>query len=126
MDSRLEYNPEEVLTESIYVKDIGNCALEGVDDDGLSYFLVIATRSGKSHILTWGPIVPDIIELPKKAFSESYFTENYNDDKLEKFLAKWVLGGKGYKFATVTQIETKDALEQYRNIGEYMKTKMEG
>lgn len=125
MDFNVKYNPQSVLVDSLYITDIGNCALEAVDDKGLYYYLVIITKAGSTHILTWGPIVPDIILVPK-GYSESYGNESYKEDKLQKYIAKWVLGGKGYTFTEINQIKPEEALTQYRNLGAYMKSVMEG
>ena len=124
MDSRFEYNPEQVLTSSIYVNDIGNCALEATDSLDMNHYLVIVTRAGMTHIYTWGPVVPDIITLPKN-YKEAYLFESYKEDKLEKFISSWVLGPKGTDFLEIKQIEQEDALNQCRHVGDYMKAVME-
>lgn len=118
MDTEISYNLQQVLTETAYVKDVGNCALEAIDEKGLSYFLVIKTVDGRTFILSFGPLIPDLIELPS-SYSVSYVKQAYNDEKLAKFIQGWAAPKRGPNFLEVKQIEIDEALEIFRDVKEY-------
>ena len=114
MDTQIAFNRQEVLTQSAYVEDVGNCALEAVDEMGLHHYLVIKTVDGRTFKLLFGPLLPDIIELPP-GYSVNYIKEDYNDTKLAKFIQGWAAPKKGPNFEEVTQIPVEEALSLYRD-----------
>lgn len=118
MDTQIAYNRQEVLTQSAYVEDVGNCALEAVDEDGLNHYLVIKTVDGQTFKLMFGPLLPDIIELPP-AYNITYIKDEYNDTKLAKFIQGWAAPKKGANFESVKQIPMEEALSLYRDVKSY-------
>lgn len=113
MDSEFKYNTQIVQINSIEVEDIGNCALEAIDQLGRYYYYIIVTNEGWSKVITFGPVVPDIILLPT-GYKSSYDYMSYADGKMEKMIKKWVLGGKGVNFESVRQITVEEAVGQHR------------
>lgn len=118
MDTQIAFNRKEVLTKTAYVQDVGNCALEAIDERGAYYYLVIKTVDGQTFKLGFGPVVPDIIELPP-GYCITYIKEEYNDSKLAKFIQGWAAPKKGPNFETVTQVDIEYALSQYREAKSY-------
>ena len=118
MDARIDYNLQQVLTETAYVEDVGNCALEAIDEDGLSYFLVIKTVDGRTFSLSFGPLIPDVIELPP-AYSVEYIKRQYDDKKLAKFIQGWAAPKRGPNYQEIKQIGVQEALDLYRDVKSY-------
>lgn len=118
MDTQIAFNRQEVLTQTAYVQDVGNCALEAIDDKGLHHYLVIKTVDGQTFKLMFGPLLPDIIELPP-GYAIAYTKEEYNDSKLAKFIQGWAAPKKGPNFETVQQMEIEAALDLYRDAKSY-------
>lgn len=81
MIGTFEYDKELVSHSSIDIDDIGNCALLGYNDKYFEYGLIIKTLMGKSQIITFGPFIPDVDELPDEV-NYTYQKVDYNDKKL--------------------------------------------
>lgn len=118
MDTAIEYNAQKVLTDSVYVKDVGNCALEAVSEVGEYYYLIIQTEDGVSNVCTFGPVVPDIIELPR-VYSATIVRQGYNDEKLAKAIQTWATPKKT-NFIEIKQVSVEDAMKEYRDIADYI------
>ena len=118
MDTAIAYNAQKVLTDSVYVNDVGNCALEAVTADGEYYYLIIQTEDGVSNVCTFGPVVPDIIELPKY-YSATIARQGYNDVKLAKAIQTWATPKK-INFIEIKQVLVEEAMKEYRNIADYI------
>ena len=111
------FNPQNALE----IKDIGHCAIEGVNDDGLYFYLVIVTVRGYSTIATCGPVIPDITELPPGYTSELH-NMKFNQTKIKAAVFKWLNSskpGKSKPISSAKIICIEEALSQFRNVGEY-------
>lgn len=113
MNSEFRFNTQTTQIDSIDVEDIGNCALEAIDQLGRFFYFIIVTVEGWSKVITFGPVIPDIKLLPT-GYKSSYDYMSYADTKVQKMIQKWVLGGKGVNFESVKQITWEEAVEQYR------------
>lgn len=115
MDSDFRYNTQSVQIDSIMVEDIGNCALEATDQNGCCHYFIAVTKEGITELATFGPVVPDIILLPK-SYSTHFERISYSDSKLQKAIQKWALGGKGINFEQIEQISLEEAVAQHRSV----------
>ena len=115
MNTDIQFNRQSIFTNSLCVEDIGNCALEAVDNLGQYYYFVIKTIRGISYILTYGPLVPDIDILPK-TYNLNYYNTSYADAKIVKAIQTWACAPKGLNFEEITQIPVEEALVNCRDI----------
>lgn len=115
MDSNIKFNRQSVYVDSLCVEDIGNCALEALDNLGQYHYIIVKTVQGQSHILSFGPVIPDLDELPKSFKVEYYYTP-YNDKKLAKSIQVWAMGQQRINYEQITQIDRDEALSQLPNI----------
>lgn len=122
MDSEFRYNTQMMQIDSINVEDIGNCALEAIDEDNCYYYIIVRTVSGFSDVITFGPVIPDIDLLPT-GYESTFNHMSYTDLKIQKLIQKWVLGGKGVNFESVKQISIEEAAAQCRNAADQLKIK---
>ena len=115
MNSNIKFNRQSTYVDSLCVEDIGNCALEALDNLGQCHYIIVKTVQGQSYILSFGPVIPDLDELPKTFKVEYYYTQ-YNDKKLAKSLQTWAAGQKSINFEQINQISMDEALSQLPNI----------
>ena len=115
MDSDIKFNRQSVFVDSLCVEDIGNCALEALDNLGQYHYIIVKTVHGQSHVLSFGPVIPDLETLPK-SFTVEYYFSSYNDKKLAKALQVWAAGPQKLNFEQITQITSEEALSRLPNI----------
>ena len=67
----IDYSATKTFTQSLQINDIGNCAIhgEGSFRDGKvtlpgDYYMIVSTIMGKTTMIKWGPMIPDIVALP--------------------------------------------------------------
>ena len=112
MKSEFKFNNEYVAQSLIELDNIGDFCLEAInEDDLLYYYLMIKTVMGKSEIVSFGPIIPDMEELPS-GYTCSYENIDYSDKRIFIYINKW-LNDRGKKITSAKQISVK---EFYDNI----------
>ena len=118
MIGTFEYDKELVAHSSIDIEDVGNCALLGYNDNYFEYGLIVKTTMGKSQIITFGPFVPDVDELPDEV-NCTYQKIDYNDKKLLSIINLW-LNDKKKKLTQVRSVELQECVNSYKNVIEYV------
>lgn len=111
------FNPQNLLE----IKDIGHCAIEGYNDEGLYFYMVIITVRGMSTVATCGPLIPDVQELPN-GYQCDLNIMKYDVKKLNSVVSKWLNSRKPGKSAPITSAKIiciEEALAQFRDVGEY-------
>jgi hypothetical protein len=100
-----EYNAQMVFMNQLEVEDIGNFALRGVSDDFAEYYFITKTSLGKTHILKFGPCIPDIDQLVED-FSVAYKKIDYKEATIKTELKKFINDGKkGITNAEILDLE---------------------
>ena len=84
-----EYSVQKTFKESIDVVDIGNTALRCVGNKLDFYYIVLKTVMGKTHIIKFGPVMPDI-DVLFNDFSVSYKKIDYKENAIEKEVDKFI------------------------------------
>ena len=103
----------------IEIDEIGEFALEAWNDEGLYYYMIIRTLLGVCSVTTCGPIVPDIDLLPS-GYTVSFNRIPYKEDKLCKTINLF-LNDRIRKITGAKIIEINEAIEQFRDIKEYLR-----
>lgn len=117
----IDYSKTYTAEASLDIKDAGNCAIEGINDDGLYFYLVIVTVRGLSTVATCGPLIPDINDLPNGYTAELYNIK-YDGKKLASVISQWLNSkkpGKSKPISLAKLINIADALNQFKNINEF-------
>lgn len=109
-----EFSVRRTFTESIDVVDIGNTALRCTNGDMETYYIITKTIMGKTHIIKFGPICPDI-ELLISDFSVSYKKIDYKENLLFKEIDKFINDYKK-EIDTVEEITEYEAWEDFPQI----------
>lgn len=118
VDFYSEFNPLKTLE----IKDIGKCAIEGVNPDGFYFYLVIITVRGVAHMFTCGPLIPDLDDLPP-GYTVNYSTTNFNIQKLKKTVSAWLNGRKPGKSKLINEAKLVDidyAISQFKSVKSYV------
>jgi hypothetical protein len=95
-----EYDQQPVFMQNIQIDDIGNVALRCSTEKGQEYYIVVKTYLGKTALLKFGPVYPDItcltenMELTFKKF-------DYKECTIEREISKYINDGR----ASITKVE---------------------
>jgi hypothetical protein len=84
-----EYSVQKTFNESIDVVDIGNTALRCCGAKLDVYYMILKTIMGKTHIIKFGPIMPDI-DVLFSDFSVSYKKIDYKEPAISKEVNKFI------------------------------------
>lgn len=105
-----EYQEVKTCTASIDVDDIGNCCILTRSVLGEERYLYINTQFGSTQIISYGPIVPDIDQLPSSC-GYSYNRFDFNDRKIIKEIEKFISTAE---YAEVIDVEyMKDNMRDF-------------
>ena len=88
---QFDYMKRTVVDASLDVPDIGNCVIIANTDDGEFYVLVIRSILGWTEIFEFGPITPDIKELPRYT-GQVYSRDEFSEFRIKKTIAKFLNG----------------------------------
>lgn len=104
---------------NIEIEDIGNCAIEAFNDDGLNFYLVVRTSMGTTNIFTFGPIWLDLEMFPANV-NCTFKRIEFNEKKISREIQSFLNDPKS-KITQAFEIDTDEALSKCRSIIEYMK-----
>ena len=109
-----EFSVQKTFNESIDIVDMGNTALRCVNKFLNEYYMVIKTIMGKTHIIRFGPIFPEV-DMLINDFSVSYKKIDYKESMLFKEIDKFI---NDYKkdIDTIEEITEYEAWEAFPNI----------
>lgn len=108
-----EYSVQRTFNEMIDIVDIGNTALRCTNSEMCDYYIIIKTIMGKTHILKYGPICPDI-DMLINDFSVEYKKLDYKESKIEKEIDKFINDG----FKKINLVEEITEYEAWQNFPE--------
>lgn len=84
-----EYSAQRTFTDSIDVVDIGNTALKCTNVKLDDYYIILKTVMGKTSIIKFGPVCPDI-EVLINDFTVSYKKMDYKELSIKKEIDKFI------------------------------------
>ena len=117
-----EFKPEMCYMEQLDVEDIGNVCVRATSEHGLEYYIITKTILGKTFILKFGPILPDLQTL-WPGFSVNFSKIDYKEGKIIKEISAMLNNSnpkdKIAKAEVVTEYEAfsifPDIIELYKN-----------
>ena len=104
MKNNYSYLRQISFMDSVSVDDIGNVVLDGYNDIGDRYILIIRTVLGISRILEFGPIQDGAHTYCKCTFQQM----DYNDVKIDKIIDKFLNDKKMLTQVTANGIKKKE------------------
>ena len=84
-----EYSVQKTFNEAIDVVDIGNTALRCHGKKLDFYYIILKTVMGKTHVIKFGPVMPDI-DVLFNDFTVSYKKMDYKENLIEKEVDKFI------------------------------------
>jgi hypothetical protein len=112
-----EFSVQKTFNQSIDVVDVGNMALRCTNKQMDSYYIITKTVFGKTFILKFGPVCPDIDTLIND-FSVSYKKVDYKEGLLFKEIDKFLNDYKK-EIETVEEITEFEAWQDFPPIRQY-------
>lgn len=112
----IEYSVQKTFTEMVDVVDAGNTALRCSSGDIYQYYIILKTIMGKTHILKFGPVCPDI-DLLLEDFSVEYKKMDYKETKIEKEIDRFVNDFKK-EITLVEEITEYEAWQDFPEIAQ--------
>lgn len=108
-----EYLQRVVVDGTLEIDNIGECTIQGNNDLGEFFYLIIVTELGWTEILDYGPCVPDF-DILQANYQIKYQRIEYNQGKLERIIDKFLNDPK----RMITQAKlvcTEDIIEDLVN-----------
>ena len=102
------------------VDDIGNCAIDLFNDDGMECILVVDCYLGNARIFTYGPFNPDFERLPNTVnctLKQMPFSAAQIGKEIKSFLNQYP-----FNATQAIVIEKEEALDKCRNLIDYMQS----
>lgn len=115
-----EFSVQKTFNASIDVVDMGNTALKCLSTKLDSYYLITKTIMGKTHIIKFGPVCPDI-DLLLSNFSVEYKKMDYKESVLYKEIEKFINDAKR-AISDVVEITEYEAWQDFPEIQQLFET----
>ena len=112
-----EYSVQKTFNESIDVVDIGNTALRCHGTKLDFYYIILKTVMGKTNIIKFGPVMPDI-DVLFNDFTVSYKKIDYKENLIEKEVDKFINDYKK-EITLVEEITEYDAWQDFPAIQQF-------
>lgn len=116
---QFEFNNQLVPQNLVEVDNIGSFGLEAFNDDGEAFYYIVQTIMGQCIIASCGPVIPDLRSLPP-GFTININRMPYNEARIIKNITLF-LNDKYKKIISATEIDIEDAIEQFRDVKEYLR-----
>ena len=116
-----EYAVSRTFNEAVDVVDAGNCALRcrGGKLGAFDYYIIIKTIMGKTHIIKFGPVCPDIPALVE-GFNIAYSKNDYKESTIFKEVDKFINDFRK-EITTVEEISEYEAWQGFPEIQQLFK-----
>jgi hypothetical protein len=112
-----EFSVQKTFNQSIDVVDVGNMALRCTNRHMDNFYIITKTVFGKTSILKFGPICPEIAVL-ENDFSVNYKKVDYKEAALFKEIDKFLNDFKK-EIETVEEITEFEAWQDFPAIKQY-------
>lgn len=113
-----EYNNQMVPQDLLSIDEIGKVAIEGSNDDGFHYVLIVRASMGMATLIECGPYAPDVTVLPS-GFQMSLNRMKFDAKKVGGYINKWLNDKKRLTHADI--VPEDEAIEQFRDMREYIR-----
>lgn len=118
-----EFAVKKTFNQSIDVVDMGNTALRCTSTTFLDYYLITRTVLGKTSILKFGPICPDL-DMLINDFTVSYKKLDYKENVVFREIDKFINDFKK-EIDSVEEITEYEAWQSFPKIQENFENIME-
>ena len=112
-----EFSVQKTFSQSIDIVDMGNTALKCTNRYMDNYYIITKTVMGKTYILKFGPVCPDLNVLISDFFI-NYKKIDYKEGVIHKEIDKFINDFKK-EIETVTEITEYEAWQDFPPIQQY-------
>lgn len=109
-----EFSVQKTFNEAIDIVDIGNTVLRCENNKQLVYYLITKTIFGKTAILKYGPIYPDLDTLVDD-FNVSFKRIDYKEATIGREIDKFINDFKK-EISSIEEITEYEAWQEFPNI----------
>lgn len=113
----IDYAPDRVFTQSLDIVDAGNACVRCIDKEGVEYYIITKTIMGRTHVLKFGPIMPDMEDYLLNTFSVVYNYVEYKENKIEKEFKMFINDVKK-EITEAVCVEPEEALPLIPNVAQ--------
>lgn len=114
----MKFNYQMEAQNNLDIDSISNCCIRAKNDLEYYYYLIIRTIAGKTYFAEYGPILDDEDRLPS-GFTTKLSIFEFNDKKVSA-LINGFLNDKAKKITDASVIEIQEALNNFKNLKDYM------
>ena len=112
-----EYSAQRTFTDSIDVVDIGNTALKCTNVKFDDYYIILKTVMGKTSIIKFGPVCPDI-EVLLNDFTVTYKKLDYKESSICKEIDKFINDFRK-EINSIEEITEYEAWQAFPDVQQY-------
>lgn len=109
-----EFSVQKTFNQSIDIVDIGDTALKCTNRHMDNYYIIIKTVMGKTSIIKFGPICPEL-EILLDNFSVSYKKIDYKETAISKEINKFINDFKK-EIDTIVEITDYEAWQDFPSV----------
>ena len=84
-----EFSVQKTFNQSIDVVDMGNTALRCTNRYMDNYYIIVKTVMGKTHIIKFGPVCPDV-DILQEDFFVNYKKLDYKEAPIYREIDKFI------------------------------------
>lgn len=119
------FNNQLTPQSEIDIEKIGNCCLCGYSEKtGFSYYLLTQSDLGSIEIMSYGPVVEDIDEIPDN-YTYSYQKMAFEAKKVGGLINKW-LNDKSRQITDAVEVEKAHFLDNIKDVSKLVRSDQNG
>lgn len=109
-----DYLRTTTALDTIDIEDIGNCAINAINDDAEEWFLIINTYEGWTETIEFGPLVVDTEDL-RTFFKYDKYACDFSEKKIGRSIDKFINDPKRM-ITQVFEVEKDFAKSRFNSI----------
>lgn len=114
----VEFNNQWTPQSAIEVNEPSNCAIECINLDGEYFYIFTKTTYGTITLVFFGPVIPDIQQLPD-GYSTQLKRMEYKPDKVLKEIQSY-MNDKKRKISEASEVDPTTVFDYFINLKDYI------
>lgn len=114
----VEFNNQWTPQSAIDIIDVSNCAVEWTNEEGEYFYIFTKTSYGTITLIFYGPVIPDIQQLPNNYSCELRRME-YKPDKILREIQTY-MNDKKRKITEAHEIDYTTAFDSFIDLKDYI------
>ncbi len=110
----VEFQVSKVYNNELDIKDIGQASICCTNPEWGTWYLIIRTIRGKSHVLEYGPVFPDTESFGLN-FEMKYYSMKFNEKKLYLLISNF-LNDKNKEIDSASECDSDIVYDDFPNV----------